>query len=155
MRALWVVGMVLGMLGLAGCTDSAEGAKSAPQTAKPSPLLLSVQGGIAVMLPNNGAGTELGGPCTPPPSAKIQLGQEVRVTDGNGTSLGTGKIEGGRTRGMSQLKQCRVEFAVRVSGVPDEYQLIIGNFEPMPYSREDIRRGLSFYETEQGALAQD
>ncbi|MEU1369125.1 hypothetical protein ABZ454_23745 [Streptomyces sp. NPDC005803] len=75
------------------------------------------------------------------------------MTDGNGTVLGTGKVEGGRARGRSQLKLCKVSFTVRVPGGPENYQLIIGAFEPMPYSREDIRRGLAFYETEQGGLA--
>ncbi|MGW9437248.1 hypothetical protein [Streptomyces sp. NPDC055607] len=116
-------------------------------------MMLAISGGIDVMLADNGAGAELNAPCTPPPTAKTQLGQEVRVTDGDGIVLGTGKIEGGITRGHALVKGCSVDFSFKVPGTSENYQLIIGSFEPMPYTREDIRRGLSFYETEQGTLA--
>ncbi|CAM5532414.1 hypothetical protein STANM309S_06783 [Streptomyces tanashiensis] len=36
----------------------------------------------------------------------------------------------------------------------EDYEFSVEGFPPMQYSREDIRRGLSFYETEQGTLAQ-
>ncbi|MER7762649.1 hypothetical protein [Streptomyces sp. NPDC097619] len=80
-------------------------------------------------------------------------GQEVRVTDGEGTVLGTGKLADGRTRGSAMFKQCAFVLSFKVSGAPENYKLIISDFAPMQYTREDIRRGLSFYETEQGTLA--
>ncbi|MFE1552625.1 hypothetical protein [Streptomyces sp. NPDC058718] len=38
-------------------------------------------------------------------------------------------------------------------GASENHQRITGGFAPMSYTREDIRRGLSFHETEEGALA--
>ncbi|MFI6416944.1 hypothetical protein ACIBG6_05900 [Streptomyces sp. NPDC050842] len=81
------------MVGLVGCTSTTDGTNDAPQTATPSPVMLAISGGIDVMLPDKGAGAELNAPCTPPSNARTQLGLEVRVTDGEGTVLGTGKIE--------------------------------------------------------------
>lgn len=51
------------------------------------------------------------------------------------------------------FKQCAFVLSFKVSGAPENYKLIISDFAPMQYTREDIRRGLSFYETEQGTLA--
>ncbi|MFJ3819438.1 hypothetical protein [Streptomyces sp. NPDC090056] len=140
------------MLALAGCTGMSEEAKSASPTATPSPVMLAISGGIDVMFPSPDAAPEPLTLCTPHPSAKTQLGQEIRVLDDKGTVIGTGKIDGGMTQGNDWFKACSVRFSFKVPGTSENYQLIIGNFAPLNYTREGIRRGLSYDETAQGAL---
>ncbi|GHG05175.1 hypothetical protein [Streptomyces zaomyceticus] len=153
MRTLWACGLVLSMIGLAGCTGAAQDSKGEPQTPKPSPVMIAISGRVQVLLSTDGTGPGTGEPCTPPQGAKAQAGMAVRVTDGSGTALGAQKLAAGRTTG-SALKGCALDFSFKVSGASEHYKLIIGEFPPMTYTREDIRRGLSFYETEQGTLAE-
>ncbi|MGW4704692.1 hypothetical protein [Streptomyces sp. NPDC004285] len=74
------------------------------------------------------------------------------MTDEDGKTLGVQKTARGYTRGTT-LKSCALPFSFKVSGASERYTLIIGDYSPMQYTREEIRRGLSFYETEQGTLA--
>ncbi|MGW9448565.1 hypothetical protein [Streptomyces sp. NPDC055632] len=140
------------MVALAGCTGTSEETKNASPTATPSPVMLAISGGIDVMFPSVDAAPELSTPCTPHPSAKTQLGQEIRVLDDQGTVIGTGKIDGGMTEGHALMKACSVGFSFKVPGTSENYQLIIGDFAPLNCTREGIRRGLSYDETAQGDL---
>lgn len=153
MRALWACGLVLGLAGLVGCTGATEDAKGTPRSATPSPVMLAISGGVDVPLTAGGEDPELGKPCTPSPDATSRLGMEVRVTDDEGRVLGSEKIRTTYTRGSSSFKNCNLSFSFKVPGASESYKLTIGTFAPLRYSREDIRRGLSFYETEQGTLA--
>ncbi|MFF8279989.1 hypothetical protein ACF05T_28470 [Streptomyces lateritius] len=114
--------------------------------------MLAISGSVHVLLSTDGVGPGIGKPCTPPSNAKLQLGAEIRVTDEDGKILGGQKLQDGLTSG-SILKACGLDFSFKVSGASENYKLIIGDFPPMRYTREDIRRGLAFYETEQGTLA--
>ncbi|WP_431775598.1 hypothetical protein [Streptomyces cucumeris] len=153
MRALWAYGLVLSMVGLAGCTGTTEDTKGAAATATPSAVTLSISGGVSVLLSMEGKGPEVGKPCTPPPGARTRVGAEVRVRDDEGKTLGTQKLSMGDTYG-STLKTCELHFSFEVSGASEKYEMSIEGFPPMHYIREDIRRGLHFYETEQGTLIQ-
>ncbi|MGA4980438.1 hypothetical protein [Streptomyces cinereoruber] len=152
MRTMWACGAVLSVVVLAGCAGTSEEAKGASPAATPSPVMLSISGGIDVIFPSADAAPELSTPCTPHPGAKTQLGQEVRVLDDQGTVIGTGKIDGGMTQGHAVMKTCSVGFSFKVPGTSENYQLIIGDFAPLNYTREGIRRGLSYYETAEGVL---
>ncbi|MFD5110085.1 hypothetical protein [Streptomyces cinereoruber] len=152
MRTLWACGAIFSVVGLVGCSGVPEEAKGAPPTVTPSAAMLSISGGIDVAFPDADVAPELRTPCTPPPNAKTQLGQEMRVLDDKGTVIGTGKIKGGMTLGHDLFKFCSVDFSFKVPGVSENYQLVIGDFAPLNYTREGIRRGLSYMETEDGAL---
>ncbi|WP_435192214.1 hypothetical protein [Streptomyces sp. bgisy126] len=140
------------MVALAGCAGTPEEAKGTSPSATSSPAMLSISGSIDVMFPSPDAAPEPYTPCTPHPNAKTRLGQEMRVLDDKGTVIGTGKIDGGMTEGNDWMKACSVGFSFKVPGASENYQLIIGNFAPLNYTREGIRRGLSYDETAQGAL---
>ncbi|MFF6840280.1 hypothetical protein ACFY8X_16050 [Streptomyces tanashiensis] len=75
------------------------------------------------------------------------------MTDEEGKTLGAQRLQPGRAVG-STLKACGLDFSFKVPGAAENYEFSVEGFPPMQYSREDIRRGLSFYETEQGTLAQ-
>ncbi|MFF4172580.1 hypothetical protein [Streptomyces sp. NPDC001744] len=151
MRALWACGLAVGMLGLAGCTGATDDAKDVPPPNTPSAVWLAITGDVDIPLPK-GSDAGLRESCTPPSNAKTQIGTEVRVTDDSGKALGTGELRRGFIRGELTRKTCSVGFSFRVSSAPDNYRLIIGEFPPIPYTRENIRRGVSFIETEQGTL---
>ncbi|MGW1226265.1 hypothetical protein [Streptomyces sp. NPDC002530] len=156
MRTLWVCGAVLGLAVLVGCTSTSEASGGASPDASPavspSSVVLTINGSIDVMVGDDPS-AQVSQPCTPPARAKVKIGQEVRVTDDQGSVLGTGKITRGHTKGNATVKMCSVGFSFRIPGAAENYRLIIGHFEPMPYTREDIRRGLHFYQTDDGALA--
>ena len=153
MRALWACGLVLSMASLVGCSGTTEDAKNVAPTATPSAVTLAISGSVTVLLSIDGKGPEIGEPCTPPAGSKVKVGAEVRVTDDDDKTLGTQKLPTGRAAG-STLKTCKFDFSFKVPGASENYEMSIEGFPPMPYTREDIRRGLSFYETEQGTLAQ-
>ena len=149
MRKLWVCGgLVLGIAGLVGCSGTTNDAQdSAPPSASPSAVALAINGRVAVELSTDGKGPAIGKPCTVPPNSKVKAGAEVRVTDDAGKILGTDALTPGEARGYT-LKSCDFTFSFKVSGAAEKYVLTVEGFPPMPYIREDIRRGLSFWEDE-------
>ncbi|CAM5410710.1 hypothetical protein STANM309S_01224 [Streptomyces tanashiensis] len=151
MRTLWACGLVLSMAALVACSGSAT--NDTTPTAAPSAVTLAISGRLSVLLSTDGKGPEAGKPCTPPADSKVKPGAEVRVTDEEGKTLGAQKLQPGRAVG-STLKACGFDFSFKVPGAAENYEFSVEGFPPMQYSREDIRRGLSFYETEQGTLAQ-
>ncbi|MFF9504889.1 hypothetical protein [Streptomyces sp. NPDC014656] len=74
------------------------------------------------------------------------------MTDDKGKTLGTQKLGAGHAGG-STLKTCNFYFSFKVPDAAENYEMRVEGFAPMKYTREAIRRGLSFYETEQGTLA--
>ncbi|MFE1271981.1 hypothetical protein [Streptomyces sp. NPDC058757] len=152
MRTWWACGLVLGMIGLVGCSGTAEDPQEAAPTATPSVARLAISGAITVLLSTDGKGPDVGKPCAPPAGSKVKAGAEVRVTDSEGKTLGTQKLGAGHADG-SMLKTCNFSFSFKVPGAAENYEMSVEGFPPMRYTREDIRRGLSFYETEQGTLA--
>lgn len=153
MRALWAYGLVLSLAGLAGCTGTTEDTNGVAATATPSAVTLSISGAVSVLLSTDGTGPEASKPCASRPDAKTQVGAEVRVRDDKGKTLGAQKLPMGDTEG-SPFKMCSFYFSFEVSGASEKYEMSIEGFPPMHYIREDIRRGLHFYETEQGTLIQ-
>ncbi|MEV7278717.1 hypothetical protein [Streptomyces sp. NPDC093111] len=103
-------------------------------------------------LSTDGKGPATGKPCTVPPNSKVRAGAEVRVTDGTGKVLGSDVLMPGEAQG-STLKSCEFAFSFKVSGASEKYVLTVAGFPPLPYGREDIRRGLSFWETDEGTLS--
>ncbi|MFE0773367.1 hypothetical protein [Streptomyces sp. NPDC058861] len=114
---------------------------------------LAISGSVSVLLSTDRSGPGVGEPCTPPAGSKVKVGAEVRVTDDEGKILGAQKLPVGRASG-SILNTCRFGFSFKVPGTAENYEMSIEGFTPMRYTREDIRRGLSFEETEQGTLFQ-
>ncbi|MEU1617780.1 hypothetical protein ABZ479_10795 [Streptomyces sp. NPDC005722] len=155
MRKLWVCGLALGMAGLVGCSGTGEDSKEAAPSATPSAVTLAISGRVKVELSTDGKGPDIGKPCTPPPGSKVKAGAEVRVTDGDGEILGTSRLKPAYTYGIEDsLKTCELDFLFKVPGASENYVMTVEGFPPMPYTREDIRRGLSLWETDQGTLSQ-
>ncbi|MFB7288582.1 hypothetical protein [Actinacidiphila glaucinigra] len=153
MRKLWACGLALGMAGLVGCSGTGEDSKEAAPSATPSAVTLAISGRVKVELSTDGKGPEIGKPCTPPPGSKVKAGAEVRVTDGDGELLGAYRLEPGVTLG-SIVKSCEFGFSFKVPGASESYVMTVEGFPPTPYTREDIRRGISVWETDQGTLSQ-
>lgn len=153
MRKLWACGLALGMAGLVGCSGTGEDSKEAAPSATPSAVTLAISGRVKVELSTDGKGPDIGKPCTPPPGSKVKSGAEVRVTDGDGKILGTYRLKPGFANG-SVLKSCEFGFLFKVPGASENYVMTVEGFPPMSYTREDIRRGISLWETDQGTLSQ-
>lgn len=153
MRKLWVCGLALGMAGLVGCSGTGEDSKEAAPSATPSAVTLAISGRVKVELSTDDTGPDIGKPCTPPPGSKVKSGAEVRVTDGDGKILGTDRLEPGFANG-SVLISCEFGFFFKVPGASENYVMTVEGFPPMSYTREDIRRGLSLWETDRGTLSQ-
>ncbi|MCX5417828.1 hypothetical protein OOK09_38980 [Streptomyces sp. NBC_00059] len=154
MRKLWACGLALGMAGLIGCSGTTEDSKETVPSTTPSAVTLAISGKVTVELSTDGKGPEIGKSCTPPKGSKVRAGAEVRVTDSDGEILGAYGLEPGVTRGSSSFKTCDFGFLFKVPGASENYVMTVEGFPPMPYSREDIRRGLSLWETGQGTLSQ-
>ncbi|MFJ9434894.1 hypothetical protein ACIRQY_35375 [Streptomyces sp. NPDC101490] len=153
MRKLWACALVLGTVGLTGCSGTVENGSASGPAPTPSPVNLAISGGVSTLLSIDGkTGPEAQQPCKPPAKSRLKLGMEIRVTDDSGKLLGSQKLDEAITLGTI-LKECRLDFSFKVPGDAENYKLTIGDFQAMSYTREDIRRGLSFYETEQGTLA--
>ncbi|MER8047666.1 hypothetical protein [Streptomyces sp. NPDC094032] len=150
MRKLWACGLALGMTGLLGCSGATEDSKNAAPSATPSAVALAINGRVAVESSTDGTGPDVGKPCTVPADSKVKAGAEVRVTDSDGKVLGTDRLDTGFAFG-STLKSCEFSYSFKVPGASENYVLTVEGFPPMPYTREDIRRGLNFWE-DQGTL---
>lgn len=152
MRRPWVCGgLVLGIAGLVGCSGTTNDAKDSAPSATPSAVTVAINGRVSVELSTDGKGSSIGKPCTVPPNSKVKAGAELRVTDDAGKILGTGALAPGRAQGYT-LKSCEFTFDFKVSGAAEKYVLTLEGFPPLPYTREDIRRGLFLWEDE-GTLA--